>query len=159
MNEATGQVEARLAALGYRLPTVSAPIGAYVPAVRTGNLIFLSGQGPFREGGGTDHAGKVGADFSVAEAYEIAQQVTLRALAVLKEEIGDLDKIGRIVKLVGWVNSAPGFNQQPQVINGASELLHELFGPRGQHARSAVGAAELPLNIPVEIEMVVEIES
>lgn len=158
MQERTGRVEAKLAALGYSLPFVSAPIGAYVPAVRTGNLVFLSGQGSWREGG-AEHVGKVGSDFTVAEAYDIARQVTLRALAVLKTEIGDLDKVRRFVKLVGWVNSAPGFTQQPLVINGASELLHEVFGDRGQHARSAVGAAELPLNVPVEIEMVVEIES
>lgn len=157
MEASSGQIEAKLAALGCRLPDVPAPVGAYVPAVRTGNLVFLSGQGPFRDGG-AEYAGKVGSDFTVEEAYEIARQVALRALAVLKQEIGTLDKVRRIVKLVGWVNSAPGFTQQPKVINGASDLLHEVFGERGQHARSAVGAAELPLNIPVEIEMVVEVE-
>lgn len=157
MDANIGRIEARLAELGYSLPAASAPIGAYVPAVRTGNLVFLSGQGPFRDGG-AEYAGKVGSDFTVEEGYEIARQVALRALAVLKQEIGTLDKVRRIVKLVGWVNSAPGFTQQPKVINGASDLLHEVFGERGRHARSAVGAAELPLNIPVEIEMVVEIE-
>lgn len=158
METSKGRFEAELEALGYKLPDVPAPVGAYVPAVRTGNLVFISGQGSFRDGG-AEHAGLVGSDFTVEEAYEIARQVTVRALAALKQEIGTLDNVRRIVKVVGWVNSAPGFAQQSGVINGASELLYEVFGERGQHARSAVGAVGLPLNVPIKIEMVVEVES
>lgn len=151
-----GEIERRLQDLGLQLPEVPQPVASYVPCVRTGNLVFVSGQGPFKDGK-AEIAGKVGAEISVEEAYQIARRLALQALAVLRAELGDLDKVSRIVKLVGWVNSAPGFNRQPQVINGASDLLYEVFGPRGRHARSAVGAAELPLNIPVEIEMIAEV--
>jgi enamine deaminase RidA (YjgF/YER057c/UK114 family) len=124
--------------------------------VRTGNLVFLAGQGPIL-GGKPTVTGKVGADFTEQEGYKIARTTILNSLAALRAEIGSLDRVRRIVKLVGWVNSAPGFTRQPWVINGASDLLVEVFGDAGKHARSAVAANELPLNIPVEIELVVEV--
>ena len=134
--------EDRLKALGIQLPQVPTPIASYVPAVRTGNLVFL---------------GKVGADLTEEEGYKAARATILTSLAVLRAEIGSLDRVRRVVKLVGWVNSAPGFTRQPWVINGASDLLVEIFGDAGKHARSSVGANELPLNIPVEIEIIVVI--
>jgi enamine deaminase RidA (YjgF/YER057c/UK114 family) len=149
--------EARLAALGIELPEVPTPVASYIPAVRTGNLVFLSGQGPI-EGGVPILTGKVGADLTEQQGYEAARLTILRSLAVLRAEIGSLDRVKRIVKLTGWVNSAPGFTRQPWVINGASDLLVEIFGDAGRHARAAVGANELPLDIPVEIEIVVEVE-
>lgn len=151
-----GKIEQRLAELGLELPAAPKPAAAYVPAVRTGNLVFISGQGPIRNGKAV-YQGKVGAEYTEEEGYEAARVTILNALAVLKAEIGDLDRVERIVKLLAWVNSAPGFHRQPWVINGASELLESIFGERGKHARSAVAANELPMNIPVEIEMVVEI--
>ena len=148
--------EARLKALGIQLPAAPKPIASYVPAVRAGNLIFLAGQGPVVDGKPTV-TGKVGADLTEAEGYKAARATILTSLAVLRAEIGSLDRVRRIVKLVGWVNSAPGFTRQPWVINGASDLLVEIFGDAGRHARSSVGANELPMNIPVEIELVVEV--
>jgi enamine deaminase RidA (YjgF/YER057c/UK114 family) len=148
--------DARLRALGIELPAAPKPVASYVPAVRTGNLVFLAGQGPVANGKPVI-TGKVGADLTEEDAYKAARITILNSLAVLRAEIGTLDRVRRIVKLVGWVNSAPGFTRQPWVINGASELLVEIFGDAGRHARSAVGANELPLNIPVEIELVVEV--
>ncbi len=148
--------EARLKALGIQLPPVPPPIASYVPAVRTGNLVFLAGQGPLA-GGKPTVTGKVGAELTEEEGNTAARATILNALAVLRAELGSLDRVRRIVKLVGWVNSAPGFTRQPFVINGASDLLVEIFGDAGKHARSAVGANELPLNMPVEIELVVEV--
>ena len=148
--------EARLKALGIQLPQVPAPIASYVPAVRTGNLVFLAGQGPV-VGGKLTVTGKVGADLTEEEGYKAARATIICWLAVLRAEIGSLDCVRRVVKLVGWVNSAPGFTLQPWVINGASDLLVEIFGDAGKHARSSVGANELPLNIPVQIEIIVEI--
>jgi enamine deaminase RidA (YjgF/YER057c/UK114 family) len=148
--------EARLKALGLELPAAPKPIAAYVPAVRTGNLVYLAGQGPFADGKPTI-TGKVGAEVTEKQAYEAARTTILTSLAVLRAEIGSLDRVRRIVKLVGWVNSAPGFTRQPWVMNGASELLVEIFGEAGKHARSSVGANELPLDIPVEIELIVEV--
>ena len=130
--------EARLKALGIQLPQVPAPIASYVPAVRTGNLVFLAGQGPV-VGGKPTVTGKVGADLTEEEGYKAARATILTSLAVLRAEIGSLDRVRRIVKLVGWVNSAPGFTRQPWVINGASDLLVEIFGEAGKHARSSVG--------------------
>jgi enamine deaminase RidA (YjgF/YER057c/UK114 family) len=156
---ATGQAaspEARLKALGIELPPPPAPIASYVPAVRTGNLVFLAGQGPLVNGKPTV-TGKVGADLTEEAGYKAARATMLTSLAVLRAEIGSLDRVRRVVKLVGWVNSAPGYTRQPWVINGASDLLVEIFGDAGKHARSSVGANELPLNIPVEIEIIVEI--
>jgi enamine deaminase RidA (YjgF/YER057c/UK114 family) len=148
--------EARLKALKIELPAVPKPIASYVPAVRTGNLVFLAGQGPVA-GGKPTVTGKVGAELTEEEGYKAARATILVSLAVLRAEIGSLDRVTRVVKLVGWVNSAPGFTRQPWVINGASDLLVEIFGEAGRHARSSVGANELPLNIPVEIELVVEV--
>jgi len=148
--------EARLKALGIQLPPAAKPIASYVPAVRTGNLVFLAGAGPLLDGKPTV-TGKVGAELTEKQGYDAARATILVSLAALRAEIGSLDRVRRIVKLTGWVNSAPGFTRQPWVINGASDLLVEIFGEAGRHARSAVGANELPLNIPVEIEMIVEV--
>jgi enamine deaminase RidA (YjgF/YER057c/UK114 family) len=148
--------EARIKALGIQLPPAPSALANYVPAVRSGNLVFLAGQGPIT-GGKATVTGKVGAEITEEEGYKIARATILNSLAALKAEIGSLDRVKRVVKLVGWVNSAPGFSRQPWVINGASDLLVEIFGDAGKHARSAVGANELPLNIPVEIEIVVEV--
>ena len=148
--------EARLKALGIELPAAPTPIASYVPAVRTGNLIFLAGQGPV-VGGKPTVTGKVGADLTEQDGYKAARATILTSLAVLRSEIGSLDRVRRIVKVVGFVNSAPGFTRQPLVINGASDLLVEIFGEAGKHARTSVGVNELPLNIPVEIELVVEV--
>ena len=153
-----GSYEARLKELKLELPPASKPIAAYVPAVRSGNLVFLAGAGPLRDGKATI-AGKVGSDVTEEQGRQAAREAVLISLAALRAEIGSLDRVKRIVKLTGWVNSAPGFTRQPWVINGASDLLVEIFGDAGKHARSSVGANELPLNIPVEIEMVVEVSS
>jgi enamine deaminase RidA (YjgF/YER057c/UK114 family) len=149
--------EARLKALGIVLPPAPKPVASYVPSVRTGNLVFLAGQGPLADGKPTV-TGKVGAQLTEEEGYKAARATILLSLAVLRAEIGSLDRVTRIVKVVGWVNSAPGFTRQPWVINGASDLLVEIFGEAGRHARSSVGANELPFNIPVEIELVVEVK-
>ena len=147
--------EEKIAELGYELPTPTAPVAAYVPAVRTGNLVFISGQGPF--GDGKIVTGKVGADVDLEAAKEAARLTCLNGLAAVKAEIGELSKITRVVKLTVFVNGAPGFDQQPQVANGASELLQEVFGDLGKHARSAVGMGELPFGMCVEIEFVFEV--
>lgn len=149
--------EERLHALGLRLPeTPPRPVANYVGAVRTGNLVFVSGHGPSR-GQDVPTRGKLGRDLTVEQGYAVARAVCLNCLASLKAEIGDLDRVTRVVKLLGMVNCAEDFGEQPKVINGASDLLVELFGERGRHARSAVGMAALPFGIPVEIEMVVEV--
>jgi enamine deaminase RidA (YjgF/YER057c/UK114 family) len=150
------QVEAKLQAMGLELPTPPAPVANYVRAVRTGNLVFVAGHGPSRDGQ-LVYRGKLGADVDVETGYQAAQLVMLNCLASLKEEIDDLDRVTRVVKLLGMVNSAPDFGEQPEVINGASDLLVELYGERGRHARSAVGMASLPRQIAVEIEMIVEV--
>ena len=151
-------VEQRLAELGHTLAEVAPPLAQYVPAVRVGNLVFLSGHGPNR-GGELVFRGRLGETMTIPEGREAAELVMLNLLASLKAEIGDLDRVRRIVKLLGMVNSAPTFDQQPAVINGASDLLVAAFGERGRHARSAVGMAALPFNISVEIEMIVEVEA
>jgi enamine deaminase RidA (YjgF/YER057c/UK114 family) len=143
----------RLAAVGLTLPEVVAPLAAYVPAVQTGNLIFSSGQLPMVNGA-LAATGKVGADITPEQAKELAQVCALNALAAIGALV-NLDDIAQIVKVVGFVASAPGFTGQPGVVNGASELFGALFGEAGKHARSAVGVAELPLGAPVEIEVVV----
>lgn len=148
---------ARLSELGLTLPTVAAPVAAYVPAVRTGNLVWTSGQLPFVDGA-LPITGKVGAEVEAGRAKELAQTCALNALAAIAAEIGDLERVRRVVKVVGFVASAPGFFGQPGVINGASELLGQVFGDAGRHARSAVGVAVLPLDAPVEVEVVVEVE-
>ena len=148
--------EARLRELGYELPAVPEPGGAYVPATRAGTLIFTAGQLPF-EGGELYKTGKVGDAVTLEEAKGAARLCALNALAAAAAEAGGLNRIGRVVKVTGYVASAPDFNRQPEVINGASELIGQLFGDAGLHARSAVGAAELPLDAPVEVELVVEL--
>jgi enamine deaminase RidA (YjgF/YER057c/UK114 family) len=148
--------EQRLAELGLSLPEVAKPAAAYVPAVRTGSLVFTSGQLP-TVAGVLPATGKVGAEVTPDEARAMAQQCALNALAAVKAEVGDLALVTRVVKVVGFVASAPSFTGQPQVVNGASELLMAVFGEAGAHARSAVGVAALPLDAPVEVELVVEV--
>lgn len=152
-----GQVDQRLKDLGLELPDAPEPIANYVGAVRTGNLVFLSGRGPRRDGRFVS-TGKLGQTVTVEEGYEAARLTTLNLLASLKTEIGDLDRVRRIVKLLGIVNSDPSFTDQPRVVNGASDLLVSVFGDRGRHARAAFGAASLPMDTSVEIEMIVEVE-
>ena len=146
---------ARLEELGIELPEAPAPAGSYVPATRAGNLVFTAGQLPL-EGGELNLQGKVGDAIGVDRAREAARLCALNALAAAATQTGGLAGISRIVKVTGFVASAPGFNDQPQVLNGASELLGEVFGEAGLHARSAVGVAELPMDAPVEVELVVE---
>ncbi|MGE0439587.1 MAG: RidA family protein [Gemmatimonadales bacterium] len=149
--------EARLRELKITLPEVAPPLANYLPAVRSGNLVFLAGHGPAQPWGPTA-TGKVGRDLTVEQGYEAARNVGINLLASLKAEVGSLDKVRRIVKVLGMVNSAEGFGQQPEVINGFSDLMVSVFGPRGKHARSAVGMAALPRGLSVEIEMIVEVE-
>jgi enamine deaminase RidA (YjgF/YER057c/UK114 family) len=146
----------RLAGLGLTLPPVTAPLAAYVPAVRTGVFVYVSGQVPVVDGK-LPATGKVGAEVSAADAAGLARTCALNAIAAAAAAAGGLDRIRRIVKVTGFVASAPGFNGQPQVVNGASELLIEVFGEEGRHARSAVGVAELPLDAPVEVELIAEV--
>ena len=148
--------EARLTELGIELPPVATPVAAYVPALRTGNLVMTSGQLPV-VGGTLTHAGIVGADVTAEEAYAAARTATLNALAAVRSIAGSLDAISRIVKVTGFVASTVEFTGQPQVVNGASELLGEIFGDVGTHSRSAVGVAVLPLGAPVEIELMAEV--
>lgn len=149
-------VEARLAELGLQLPGVTKPVAAYVPAVVTGNLVYTSGQLPFVDGA-LELTGKVGDTVSPEDAKRLARICALNALAAAASAIGSLDRVTRVVKVVGFVSSAPDFTGQPAVIDGASELLGEVFGEAGQHARSAVGVATLPRDTPVEVEVILEI--
>lgn len=149
--------EARLAELGIELPPPPNPVANYVNGVRTGNLIFLAGKGPKRADGSEIH-GKIDTDVSIEEGYEAARITAINQLAVLKEMLGDLNKVKRVVKVLGMVNSDPDFIQQPAVINGFSDLIVEVFGERGRHARAAVGMASLPRGQSVEIEMIVEVK-
>lgn len=149
--------EAQLKSLGITLPTPSSPVANYVQAVRTGNLLFLSGNGPLKSDG-TLITGKVGSDLTIEEGYEAARVTAINQLAILKAELGDLNRVKRIVKVLGMVNVAPDFVDPPKVINGFSDLMVEVFGERGKHARSAVGMASLPAGIAVEIELIVEVE-
>ena len=146
---------ARLAELGLRLPPVAAPVAAYVPAIRTGQLVFTSGQLPFIDGG-LRRTGKVGGTVDIEDAAADAKLCALNALAAIDDLVG-LDSVARIIRVVGYVNSAEGFSGQPRVVNGASEFLGRVFGEAGKHARSAVGVAELPMNSPVEVELTVEL--
>ena len=148
--------EQRLAALGLVLPEVTAPLAAYVPATRSGNLVFTAGQLPVVEGN-LIATGKVGAEVGEHEAAALARTCALNALAAAASAAGGLENIRRIVKVTGFVASSPGFTGQPQVLNGASELLLEVLGEAGRHARSAVGVAELPLDAPVEVELIAEV--
>jgi enamine deaminase RidA (YjgF/YER057c/UK114 family) len=147
--------DAKIKELGIALPEPK-PVGNYVPGVVVGNLLYLSGQGPMR-GGVPTIRGKVGRDLSVDEAYQVAREVGINLLGSARYVLGSLDRVKRIVKVLGMVNSADGFGDQPEVINGFSDLMVEVFGDKGRHARSAVGMAELPMGIPVEIEMILEV--
>jgi enamine deaminase RidA (YjgF/YER057c/UK114 family) len=148
--------EEKLAELGLKLPEVAKPVAAYVPVVRTGDLVYTSGQLPLREGT-LIASGKVGDEVTPETPSECAQHCALNALAAVKSEIGDLANIKRIVKVVAFIASTPDFTGQPQVANGASELFGAVFGEAGQHARSAVGVPVLPLDAPVEVELIVEV--
>ena len=153
------EVENRLNEMGYELPpSRSSGVGNFVPAVRTGNLVYLSGTGPGLPEGGLLHVGKLGSDLTIEEGYDCARQTMLNLLTNLKGEIGDLDKMKRVVKLLCMINAAPDFGDTPRVANGASDLLVGIYGERGRHARSAVGMSTLPGGMPVEIEMIVEVE-
>lgn len=146
---------ARLTELGVALPRTAAPLASYVPAVRTGNLVYTSGQLPMQDGE-LPRTGKVGAEVSPEDGTALARVCALNALAAVDALVG-LDAVTRVVKVVGFVSSAPGFNGQPAVVNGASDLLGEVFGDAGAHARSAVGVSELPLDSPVEVELILEV--
>jgi enamine deaminase RidA (YjgF/YER057c/UK114 family) len=149
--------EEKLKQLGIDLGTVSAPVANYVNAVRTGNLLFLAGKGPRLDAHGCRPTGKVGRDFTVEQAYQHARTVGLDLLAVMRQELGSLDKVKRVVKVLGMVNAVPEFTDHPKVINGCSDLFVEVLGEAGKHARSAVGMGSLPMGIPVEIECIVEV--
>jgi len=151
------KIERRLKELGIDVAKASSPIGNYVNAVRVGNLLYLAGKGPGLPGRPLP-TGKVGRDLTVEQAYGYARETGLNLIAVMKSELGDLERVKRIVKVLGMVNAAPEFGQQPEVINGCSDLFVEVFGERGRHARSAVGMGSLPRGIPVEIEVIVEVD-
>jgi enamine deaminase RidA (YjgF/YER057c/UK114 family) len=155
MSEPTQTWTARLAELGVRLPPVAAPVAAYLPAIRSGQLVFTSGQLPFVDGG-LRRTGKVGGTVDIEDAAADAKLCALNGLAAVDDLVG-LDSIARIIRVVGYVASAEGFSGQPRVVNGASEFLGRVFGAAGQHARSAIGVAELPMNAPVEVELTVEL--
>jgi len=146
------QIEKRLSELGITLPALPSPAGNYVHAVQTGNLLYLAGKGP-----GAGATGKVGGGVSIEDAYKHARQVGVVLIAVMKDALGDLDRVQRIVKVLGMVNAVPEFGDQPKVINGCSDLFVEVFGDKGRHARSAVGMGSLPNQITVEIEVIVEV--
>jgi enamine deaminase RidA (YjgF/YER057c/UK114 family) len=149
--------EQKISELGLTLPSVAPPAGSYLPSITSGNLVFTAGQIPLVEGK-LAATGKVGSEISLDKAQELARICLLNGLAAVKSELGDLQRVKRIVKIVGFVSSDPSFTQQPQVINAASDLLAEIFGEAGRHARSAVGVAVLPLDAPVEIELIVEFD-
>ncbi|MCT1451650.1 MULTISPECIES: RidA family protein [unclassified Corynebacterium] len=149
-------IKARLDELGIQLPQVAAPVAAYVPATQVGNQVWTSGQLPFADGE-LPATGKVGAEVSAEDAYGYARTAALNALAAVDDAVG-LDNVTRVVKIVGYVASAPDFGRQPSVVNGASELIGDIFGEAGAHVRSAVGVAVLPLDSPVEVELIVEVE-
>ena len=152
------KTERRLKELGIELAPATSPLANYVNAVRTGNLLYLAGKGPGLPGRPLP-TGKVGRDLTIEEAYQHARDTGLNLIAVMKAELGDLDRVKRIVKVLGMVNATPEFGQQPEVINGCSDLFVEVFGDRGRHARSAVGMGSLPRGIPVEIEVIVEVDA
>jgi len=148
--------EHKLTQLGIQLPSPPQPVATYVPAVQAGDLLFLSGVVPFRDGK-LALAGKLGADLTVEQGYEAARIALLNALAIVRKELGTLDRVKKVVRMVGHVASADGFVQQPAVVNGASDLLVKIFDDAGRHARVAVGAAELPLNAPIELEIILQV--
>jgi len=149
--------EENLKRLKIDLGAVSAPVANYVNAVRTGNLLFLAGKGPRADASGKRPQGKVGREYTAEQAYQHARTVGLDLLAVMRQELGSLDKVKRVVKVLGMVNAVPEFTDHPKVINGCSDLFVEVLGERGKHARSAVGMGSLPMGIPVEIECIVEV--
>ncbi len=151
-------VEAKLQELGFALPNPPQPVAAYLPALQVGNLLFLSGTTCY-ENGKLLYTGRVGAELTLEQGYLAARQAALNLLSVIKATLGDLDQVDRVVKLNGYVNSSQDFDRQPEVINGASELLEKLFGERGRHARTSIGVSSLPAHIPVEIEMIVQVRS
>lgn len=148
--------EAKIEALGITLSPPSPPVANYVNAVRVGHLIFLSGKGPLKDDG-ENITGKLGGDLTIEEGYEAARITGINQLSVLKAELGNLNKVKRVVKVLGMVNSTPDFSEQPKVVNGYSDLMVEVFGDRGKHARAAVGMGALPGNIAIEVEMIVEV--
>ena len=148
--------EAKLVELGITLPPPPKPVATYIPAVLTGQLLFLSGVVPFRDGE-LVLEGKLGKDLTVEQGYEAARIALLNALAIVRSELGSLDRVAKVVRLIGYVASAEGFTQQPAVINGASDLLVRIFGEAGRHARAAVGAAGLPFDASVELELIVQV--
>ena len=153
-----GLINKRLAELGIVLPKPAQPVATYVPWVRTGNLVYISGQGAVRDGK-IEYTGRVGETLSVEDAVASARLTAINIVAHLRDACGgDLDRVKRIVKLLGFVNCTPTFGEQPKVINGASDLMVEVFGEKGRHARSAVGAPSLPFNLSVEVEAIAEIE-
>lgn len=149
--------EAKLTEMGIVVPEAPKPVAAYVPAVQVGDIIYTSGQIPFVDGQ-IKYKGKLGKDVTIEQGYDAARVCVINALAAVKSLAGSLDNIEKIIKVVGFVNSAPGFTDQPKVINGASELLAEVFGEAGAHARSAVGVAELPIDSAVEVELIVKLK-
>ena len=149
--------EQRLKEKGIELSTPSKPVANYVNAVRVGNLLYLSGKGP-KNADGTDITGKVGKDLTIEQGYQAARSTAIQHLAVIKAELGSLNKVKRVIKVLGMVNCESGFTDQPKVINGYSDLMVEIFGEKGKHARSAVGMVALPNNIAVEVEVIVEVE-
>lgn len=149
--------EQRLKEKGIELSTPSKPVANYVNAVRVGNLLYLSGKGP-KNADGTDITGKVGKDLTIEQGYQAARSTAIQHLAVIKAVLGSLNKVKRIIKVLGMVNCESGFTDQPKVINGYSDLMVEIFGEKGKHARSAVGMMALPNNIAVEVEVIVEVE-
>src|SRR5947207_6604257 len=150
--------EARLKERTITLPQLATPLANYVGAVRVGSLLFVSGHGPLRTDGKPSARGKVGRELTVEQGYQVAREGGLSLLATIRASVGSLDRVKRVVKVLGMVNSAEGFGDQPRVVNGFSDLMVEVFGENGRHARSAVGMAELPSGIPVEIEMILEVE-
>jgi enamine deaminase RidA (YjgF/YER057c/UK114 family) len=150
-------VQERLQKLGITLPPLGKPLGNYVHAVQTGNLLYLAGKGPRNDDGSTPK-GKVGREFTVEQGYQHARSVGLMLIAAMQDALGNLDRVKRVVKVLGMVNADPEFGDHPKVINGCSDLLVEVFADKGRHARSAVGMGSLPSGIPVEIEVIVEVE-
>ncbi len=153
----SGDVEKKLSELGLELPPVPTPVAEYVPAKRVGDLVFVSGQGPMRDGR-PQYVGQVGAELTLEDGYGAARLCCLNCLAAVKAVTGSLEAVQEIVQVRGFVNSAPDFHDQPKVMNGTSELLVKLFGERGRHVRAALGTSNLPGNIPVEVEMIVAVK-
>ncbi len=152
------QIEAKLVQMGLTLPDPPKPVGAYLPALQVGNLLFVSGTTCYQDGKPL-FTGRVGAELTLEQGYLAARQAALNLLSIIRATLGDLDHVERVVKLNGYVNSAPEFDRQPEVINGASELLEALYGPQGRHARTSIGVSSLPAHIPVEIELIVQVRS